>query len=318
MNTYAYTGTPIEPLPARHDEAADRRAANRAVAFSAVGLALTGGIELALALVTGSVALLGDAIHNLSDVSTSAVIFLGFWFSKRRPTDKYPYGFERAEDLAGLGVALAIWISAVFAGYQSYEKLIKHGGTSFVAVGMVAAVIGMAGNFIVSRYKRVVARKIHSATMEAEAQHSWLDVLSSVGAFFGLLGVALGARWADPIAGFAVTLFICHVGYEVTHDIVHHLMDGVEPEHLAAARAAVRDVPGLTSATLRGRWLGRTLVIEVDGVLAAATTLDQAAAVGRQVAAAIHGADDEVRQVRLLPQPGTAEDPGGPPRQETE
>src|SRR5713226_8162014 len=111
----------------RHDEAREREhraAANRAVAVSAVGLALTGAIELAIALLTGSVALLGDALHNLSDVSTSLVVFLGFKLSERRPSKRYPYGFERAEDLAGLGVAMVIWASAFFAGYQSYEKLI--------------------------------------------------------------------------------------------------------------------------------------------------------------------------------------------------
>src|ERR1700730_7262749 len=86
------------PAAAYHDEAAHRRDANRAVGVSAIGLALTGGIELALAIVTGSVALLGDALHNLSDVSTSAVVFLGFRISKRKPTTEYPYGYERAED----------------------------------------------------------------------------------------------------------------------------------------------------------------------------------------------------------------------------
>jgi cation diffusion facilitator family transporter len=311
MDMDLYTGTPATAITAGHDEAADRRAANRAVAVSAVGLAATGGIELALALLTGSVALLGDAIHNLSDVSTSAVIYLGFWFSKRKPTETYPYGFERAEDLAGLGVALAIWLSAVFAGYQSYEKLIHHTGTSLLAAGMVAAVIGMAGNFLVSRYKRVVARRIHSATLEAEAQHSWLDVLSSVGAFIGLVGVALGARWADPIAGFAVTLFIVHVGYEVTHDILRHLMDGVEPEHIAAAQAALAGVPGITDAVIRGRWLGRTLAIEIEAGMAPSTTLAQAGAVSEQVSAAVRAADEAVRQVQFVPRRTVAADRAG-------
>ncbi len=102
---------PVAGSPGRHggqQEAEHRAAANRAVGVSAVGLAVTGGIELALAVLTGSVGLLGDALHNLSDVSTSAVVFLGFRISRRPPTERYPYGFERAEDLAGLGVALVI------------------------------------------------------------------------------------------------------------------------------------------------------------------------------------------------------------------
>jgi hypothetical protein len=89
------------PLPGIRNDAADRRAANRAVAVSAIGLAGTGLIEVLLAIVTGSVGLLGDAIHNLSDVSTSAVVFLGFRLSRRPASERYPYGLERAEDRPG-------------------------------------------------------------------------------------------------------------------------------------------------------------------------------------------------------------------------
>src|SRR5690349_17484490 len=118
MRRYYRRGSHTDTSRPRHDEGEHRRAANRAVGVSALGLAVTGLIELALAVVTGSVALLGDALHNLSDVSTSAVVFLGFRISKRPATDRYPYGFERAEDLAGLGVAVIIWASAVFAGIE--------------------------------------------------------------------------------------------------------------------------------------------------------------------------------------------------------
>src|ERR1039457_391276 len=79
------------------DDAAHRRDANRAVGFSAAGLALTGLVELLLAVVTGSVALLGDAIHNLSDVSTSAVVFLGFRVSRKPASRTHPYGYDLAE-----------------------------------------------------------------------------------------------------------------------------------------------------------------------------------------------------------------------------
>jgi cation diffusion facilitator family transporter len=94
------------------------------VAASAIGLGATGLAELLLAVLTGSVGLLGDAIHNLSDVSTSAVVFAGFRLSRRPVTERYPYGLERAEDLAGIGIAVVIWASAAFAGYESVRKLI--------------------------------------------------------------------------------------------------------------------------------------------------------------------------------------------------
>lgn len=285
----------------RHDEVGHRRAANRAVALSALGLALTGGIELALALFTGSVALLGDALHNLADVSTSVVVFIGFRVSKRPPSPGHPYGYERAEDLAGLGIALVIWGSAVFAGYESWHKLVSHAGTAHLGVGMGAALVGMVGNFAVARYKAHVARRIQSVTMAAEAQHSWLDMLSSAGALLGLVGVALGYRWADPLAGCAVTLFICHVGYEVTEKVVHHLMDGVDPAQLAAAEAAVKQLPGVRSVRVRGRWMGRSLLLDVEGELDGSISLGDASVMAHVVEDAVHAAVEEARQVCWIP-----------------
>jgi len=267
------------------------------VAVSAIGLALTGGLELVLAVFTGSVALLGDALHNLSDVSTSLVVFLGFRISKRQPTDAYPYGYERAEDLAGLGVALVIWLSAAFAGYQSYLKFVRNSGTDHLAIGMAGAVFGIVGNQAVARYKARVGRRIQSATLQADAKHSWLDALSSLGALIGLAIVATGRRWGDPIAGFAVTLFIVHVGYTVTREILHHLMDGVDPADLDAARTAAAGVTGLSQVSVRGRWMGRSLIVEVEGALPASASLIDADAAGRRVEDAVLEAVPAARKV---------------------
>lgn len=273
------------PLDIATDDAGERRQANRAVAISALGLAFTGLIELAIALVSGSVALLGDALHNLSDVSTSALVFVGFRASRQLPTERYPYGYERAEDLAGIGVALVIWSSAVVAGYESIEKLVNYGSTGHLGWGIAAAAVGIAGNQLVARYKLTVGRRIRSATMLADAKHSWLDALSSAGAMLGLIGVALGWAWADAVAGIVVTGFICHVGREVTADICHRLLDGVDPEIITTAEAAAIEIPGVLHAHVRARWTGRTLRVEVEGFLDPATLLAAADEVGRSVAA---------------------------------
>jgi len=272
------------PLAHGRDDAEERRQANRAIAVSAIGLGATGLVELLLAVFTGSVGLLGDAIHNLSDVSTSAVVFLGFRLSRRPPTQKYPYGLERAEDLAGIGIAAVIWASAAFAGYESVRKLIDHGHTSHVAAGIIGAVLGIIGNQVVARYKLVVGRRIHSATLIADARHSWLDALSSAGALLGLIAVALGQPWGDPLAGLVVTAFICHVGYEVTKNVVHRLADGVDPEVITTAEAAAGSVPGVIHAHARARWTGRTLRVEIEGWVDPQLTAKDADALGRLVA----------------------------------
>jgi cation diffusion facilitator family transporter len=298
MHRLSVTATWDPFPPARHfDDTIDRRDAHRAIGVSAAGLAAAGLIELAIAVLTGSVGLLGDALHNLSDVSTSAVVFLGFRLSKRPASASHPYGWERAEDIAGLGVALVIWASAVFAGFVSIHKLTEHGTTTHLPFGIAAAAIGIIGNQVVARYKRTVGRRIQSATLLADAQHSWLDALSSAGALLGLIAVALGLHWGDAAAGLIVTGFIIHVGYEVTRDILQHLLDGVDPTLLAQAERAALGVPGVDHAHLRARWMGRSLLVEVEGFVPPGTSVETAEATGRAVEDAVSAAVPASRAV---------------------
>jgi divalent metal cation (Fe/Co/Zn/Cd) transporter len=207
-----------------------------------------------LAVPTGSVGLLGDAIHNLSDVSTRAVVFLGFRLSRRPATGRYPYGLERAEDLAGIGIALVIWTSAAFARYKSVRPLIGHGHTTHVGAGIAGALLGIVGNHVAARYK------------------------------------------GDPVAGVAVTWFICHVGYEATKDVVRRLADGIDPQLITTAEAAAGSVPGVVHAHARARWTGRTLRVEIEAWVDPELTARQADALGRLVA-------DEIS--RQLPKAGS-------------
>jgi cation diffusion facilitator family transporter len=286
-------------IPTGHDEAEHRSAANRALLYSAIGLGAAGGIELAVALFTHSVGLLGDALHNISDVSTSLLVFLGFWVSKRPASRGHPYGYERAEDIAGIGVALAIWASALFAGIESVRKLVHHGPTVHLGWGIAAAVIGIAGNQAVAWYKGQVGRRIQSETLIADARHSWLDALSSLGAAVGLVAVALGFPLGDPIAGIAITLMICHVGYEVTTEILAHLMDAVDPTLLDQAEEGASAVPGVESIRVRGRWAGRSLRIDVRAELDAAMSVGATEPIVRAIEAAVFNEVGEARVVEV-------------------
>lgn len=283
------------------DDTDERRQANRAIAVSALGLAVTGIIELIIALVTSSVGLLGDALHNLSDVSTSLAVFLGFRVSRRAACERYPYGLERAEDLAGLGVAVVIWASALFAGIESIHKLVTHQGTNHIAAGIAAAALGIVGNQLVAGYKLRIGRRIQSATLISDAKHSWLDALSSAGALVGLIAVALGLRWGDPMAGLAVTLFICHVGYEVTTDVSRRLLDGVDDRLLMAVENAAASIPGIGHAHAYARWTGRTLRIEVEGWVDPTLSVHHTDELSCRVSNAIHQAVPEARIITFTP-----------------
>jgi cation diffusion facilitator family transporter len=97
----------------------------RAIAVSSLGLLFTSALELTVVVFSGSVALLADGLHNLGDVFTTVGVYFGFRTSRKPPTRKYPNGYGRAEDLAGILIVAAIWGSAVLAGVQSFEKLLS-------------------------------------------------------------------------------------------------------------------------------------------------------------------------------------------------
>jgi cation diffusion facilitator family transporter len=184
---------------------------------------------------------------------------------------------------------VVIWISAAFAGAESIRKLLEHGHTTDVGAGIAGAAIGILGNQAVARYKLIIGRRIGSATLIADARHFWLDALSSAGALAGLVVVAAGQPWGDPVAGLAVTAFICHVGWEVSTDVVRRLADGVDPGVITAAEAAAGSVPGVVHAHARARWTGRTLRVEVEGWVDPDLAARAADALGRKVADAVVG-----------------------------
>jgi divalent metal cation (Fe/Co/Zn/Cd) transporter len=116
-----------------------------------------------------------------------------------------------------------------------------------------------------------------------------------------LIGVALGFHSADGVAGLVITVFIAHVGWEVTSELLVHLMDGVDPDVITTAESAVLGVAGIDHAYARARWMGRSLLVEVEGFVAAGSTVYSVEALGRTVEAAVIAAVPERRAVLWTP-----------------
>lgn len=131
---------------------------------------------------------------------------------------------------------------------------------------------------------------------------------ASAGALIGLVLVALGHRWGDPLAGFAVTLFILHVGWQVTGDLGRRLMDGLDPNDLHATRQAADQAAGLAGVRVlgvRGRWMGRSLLLEVDAAMDPDQPFAAVDHACRQVERAVLDAVPHASQVRCIPRART-------------
>ena len=302
--------------PSGRDES-NRRQAMRAIVVSSFGLLLTSAFEISVTVLSGSVALLSDALHNLGDVFTTVGVYFGFRASRKQPTRRYPYGYGRAEDLTGVIIVIAIWSSAALAGWQSYDKLVSGRGTTHLTLGMVAAAVGIVGNQVVARYKLSVGRAIKSAPLIVDARHSMLDAIASAGALAGLIGVALGLRVADPIAGLAITVLIVHIGIDATRDVASRLMDANDEELTEAVRAAATGVDSvLEVGDVRVRWLGRQAEVRLIVRLPASIPLAQAHDVAHQVQETVLRAVPDIREVMVEPAPlvsAAASQSVGPP-----
>jgi cation diffusion facilitator family transporter len=247
------------------DEALESNAEGiRALKISLLALLITAVLQLIVVLITGSVALLADTIHNFSDALTAIPLWIAFVLARRPATKRFTYGYGRFEDLAGLFIVLMIALSAVVAGYQSIVRLIEPQDLSHVWVVFAAGLIGFAGNELVAVYRIRVGRKIGSAALVADGLHARTDGFTSLAVAIGAIGVLLGFPLADPIVGLLIAIAILFVLKSAARDIYRRLMDGIEPETVAIAEAAVRAVPGVIDVTeLRMRWLGHTIRAEV-------------------------------------------------------
>ncbi len=120
-----------------------------------------------MVLLSGSVALLGDTLHNVADALTAVPLLIAFRLAGRPATKRFTFGYGRAEDLAGLFVIAMIALSSVLAGWEAINRL-RHPQDVTHLWAVAAAAVGFAGNEIVARYRVVVGRRIGSAARVAD------------------------------------------------------------------------------------------------------------------------------------------------------
>ncbi|MEW2166618.1 cation diffusion facilitator family transporter [Streptomyces sp. NPDC007084] len=248
-----------------------------------VSLAVLGATALAQAAVvaaSGSVALLGDTVHNAADALTAVPLGVAFVLGRRAATRRFTYGYGRAEDLAGVVIVLTIAASAAFAAWAAVGRLLDPQPVRHLPVVAAAALIGFAGNEWVARHRVRVGREIGSAALVADGLHARTDAFTSLAVLLGAGGSALGWQLADPLVGLAITAAILLVLRDAAREVFRRVMDAVEPELVDRAELAVRDVAGVRGVgELRLRWIGHRLRAEVAVVVDGEATVRRAHAI---------------------------------------
>jgi cation diffusion facilitator family transporter len=293
---HVHAPVPVAGSPGGADEGL------RAVRLSAVGLGLTAAVEFAFVAASGSVALLADALHNLGDVFTTATLWIAFVVGRRLPDRDHTFGYARAEDVAGVLVVLAIAASAVIAAWESLGRLLGGEVPELRRPGwaLAAALVGVAGNEAVARYKLRVGRRVNSVPLEADGRHSRVDGLASLAAAVGIAAAWAGWPAADPLAGLLLSGVIVWVLVVSARDVLDRLLDRVDAGVVDQIEHAAASVPGAEAVhAIRARWVGRSLHVMVHTDVDPDLPLRDAHALGERVRHAIFHAVPGVAAVDL-------------------
>ena len=186
-----------------HDSIRRSRQGLRAVGLALLVLAATALAQAVVFAASGSIALLADLIHNFGDAATA--IPLGIAFALRS---------ARAERVAGLGVVLAIFVSACVAGYEAVLRIVDPRDVEHVGALAAAGALGFAGNWIAAIVRSRAGRRLDSAALIADGAHARADAYVSLAVVASAAAVYAGLGIADPLIGLAITVVILRITWE--------------------------------------------------------------------------------------------------------
>jgi cation diffusion facilitator family transporter len=235
-----------------------------AVKWSFIGLMTTAILQVGIVILSNSIALLADTIHNIGDALTAVPLAIAFLFARRIPTKRFTYGYGRIEDIAGVLIVVTILFSAIVAGYQAVDRFFHPAEVSYLGAVIAASIIGFLGNEGVALFRIKVGKEINSAALIADGYHARVDGWTSLAVLFGAIGVWLGYPLADPLVGMGITIAILYIVWESAKTVFVRMLDGVEPELLDKLEHTVHHIESVKDVqSIRARWIGHVLHAEV-------------------------------------------------------
>ena len=278
-----------------------------ALKVSLVGLLLTATFQVAIVLISGSVSLLADTIHNFADAATSVPLWIAFSLSRRGTSRRFTYGFGKTEDVAGVIIVLIIFFSACVALWESVRKIIHPEPVGNLWWVVAAAIVGFIGNEAVAVFRIRVGKQIGSAALIADGQHARVDGFTSLAVLIGVLGVWFGYPILDPIVGILITIAILFIVKDAAKSVGLRLIDGIEPEILAELEHAPMHVEGVQAVqSVRARWIGHKVYTDVRVSVDPSLTVAAAHAIAERVETSMREHERLLGQVVVSVSPGSA------------
>ncbi|MFC3748367.1 cation diffusion facilitator family transporter [Paenibacillus sp. GCM10012306] len=183
-------------------------------------------LKLVIGIVTGSVAIISEAIHSALDLVASLIAFISVRISGRSADKGHPYGHGKVENISGTVETLLIFVAGIWIIYECVHKIMNPTEIEFPFLGILVMVIGGGVNFVVSLKVKKKAEELHSVAMKSNALHLLTDVFTSLGVAFSLLLVTLtGWTVLDPVIGIVLAIYIMREAFKLLKESFPPLID---------------------------------------------------------------------------------------------
>jgi cation diffusion facilitator family transporter len=243
-------------------------------------------------IVTGSVALLTEALHSATDLVASIVALFSLRAADAPADESHPYGHEKIEDMAAAIEGVLILVGSVVIAFEAVRHLIVGTGVQRIGVALVVLAVSIVVNFVVSRRLSTRAVATSSPALAADAAHLTTDMLSSFGVLVALAIVAVtGWEWLDPVVALMVAAVVAVAGVRILTRSSRVLVDETLPDpELEAIRAVVlefADAGIVGFHELRGRQAGARRHVDLHVQFRAGMTLEEAHGIAHRLQQAI-------------------------------
>ncbi|HYI99437.1 MAG TPA: cation diffusion facilitator family transporter [Thermoleophilaceae bacterium] len=267
--------------------AADGRK-TRAAALSIASNSLLIALKLVAGVITGSIAIITEAIHSSIDLLASVIAFVSVRKAGEPADADHPYGHDKIENLAAVIEGMLILVGAGVIVFESVRRLLDPPEVESLGLGIAVIGFSMVANVFVSAYLYRQARATESPALEADGAHLRTDAITSAGVLIGLVLVAVtDIEWLDPLTALVVAVAIVISGLRILSRSSRVLVDEILPEHeLAAIRGALDEYGAEEVAgyhKLRARRAGSRRYVDLHVQFRAGTTLDRAHQVSHEL-----------------------------------
>lgn len=267
-------------------------------------------VKIIFGILVGSIALLTDGFHSLSDLATDVAVLVGIYFGSKEPDHEHPYGHGRVETFSAALVALILiligcaMISKASLQVARLSESISH-ASSYGAVMIWVSFVSILSKELIYRWTRNVAIRTHSAALYANAWHHRSDALSSIAVLIGAVAVLFDYPQGDQIAAIAVGLMIILVGVKVIGGCLNELTER------AVDTKTVRQIQTIIASEkrildwhrLRTRSLGREIFIDLHILVDPNLTVVESHEIADSLEKALHQGMDQPVNVMVHVEP---------------